>query len=186
MPEILTYKESEQFNSKILLQESRTLIKSHAYNQLNFQRSQKNVFLSYSSKDSSHIPFIIKVLTGHGGKPYLDKGDERLPKTPSAETARVLKEAIIDCPKLVVFVTTNTKDSRWIPWELGIGEGTKKNEAIALFPVAERATETSWLEQEYLGLYRRIVWGKLQGYPKELWMVYNHKTDTATRLVDWF
>ncbi|AJG12530.1 hypothetical protein RK21_01022 [Pseudomonas plecoglossicida] len=36
-----------------------------------------------------------------------------------------------------------------------------------------------------MGLYPRIVWGKLKGYPNELWMVYTEKTNTAETLESW-
>lgn len=183
-PSILTYKELDKFNLD-LLNESKTIIKSSTYNQLNFDKGANSVFLSYSSKDSDKIPFIIKVLRKHGGLPYIDKGDNRLPETPSVKTARILKDAIINCKRLVVFVTTNSKDSKWIPWELGIGDGAKTNLDVALFPAAEKAYDTKWIEQEYLGLYRRITWGELEGYEEKLWMVYDHINNKAVRLVDW-
>lgn len=184
MPSILTFDKLKKYNSKII-NESTNLIKSSRYNSLNFRESTKNVFLSYSSKDFEYLPFIIKTLKNHGGIPYIDKGDDRLPNPPSVETARVLKNAIKSCKRLVVFVTTNSKDSKWIPWELGIGDGAKTNYDIALFPTTENKYETSWLEQEYLGLYSRIVWGLINGYEKELWMVHNHKENTATPLKNW-
>ena len=68
----------------------------------------------------------------HGGVPYIDKGDNRLPKIPSVKTAKVLKEAIKSCRRLIVFITTNSKESKWIPWELGIGDGAKTNDLGAL------------------------------------------------------
>jgi len=72
-----------------------------------------------------------------------------------------------------------------IPWELGLADGQKSASSVALFPVVETATETKWAEQEYLGLYRRILWGTLEGYDKQVWMVYDHHTNTATHLRKW-
>lgn len=184
MSEILTYEELKGYNNSIL-NESTQIFKSAMYDEAEYKYYPKNVFLSYSSKDSELIPWIVKLLRGHGGNPYIDKGDKRLPETPSVETAKVLKDAIISCKRLIVFVTTNSKESRWIPWELGIGDGAKSNNDIAIFPTANSAYETKWLEQEYLGLYRRIVWGKLKGYDKNVWMVYNYRNNTATELNQW-
>lgn len=86
---------------------------------------------------------------------------------------------------MVVFVTTNSKDSNWVPWELGLGDGSKSNYEIALFPSVEKSNETEWLEQEYLGLYNRIVFGGLEGYDKDVWMVYNYQKKSATELSKW-
>lgn len=179
MPIMVTFNEMNDFlnkdlnNNKILLENA----------QINLEA--KNTFLSYSSKDSKYVPYVIKILESHGAKVYIDKGDDRLPNPPSVKTAAILKSSIHKCKKMVVFVTTNSKDSKWIPWELGLGDGTKTYDNVALFPSAENSYETTWLSQEYLGLYKRIVWGKINGYDKELWMVYNHHDNTATPLKDW-
>ena len=185
MPSILTFSELKRNNEQIRLDESTRLIKSAESRFRNFSSTRQNPFLSYSSKDEDSIPWIVSLLVSHGANPYIDKGDARLPKPPSIETATILKERINSCPKLVVFVTKNTKDSIWVPWELGIADGSKGNSNIAIFPVGENSYEKDWIEQEYLGLYQRIVKGKLQGYDNELWMVYSHWNNTASRLQDW-
>lgn len=185
MPSILTFSELRNFNEKIRLDESTRVIKSSESRYRMFSSTRQNPFLSYSSKDEESIPWIVNLLISHGGNPYIDKGDARLPKPPSISTATVLKERINSCPKLVVFVTKNTKDSIWVPWELGIADGSKGNSNIAIFPVGENSYEKDWVEQEYLGLYQRIVWGKMKDYEKELWMVYSHWDNTAYRLEDW-
>ena len=64
----------------------------------------------------------------------------------------MLRNTIQKCRKFVVFVTTNSKESKWIPWELGLGDGTKTNSNVALFPSAKYSDEESWLNQQYLGL----------------------------------
>ncbi|APG86730.1 hypothetical protein SAMCFNEI73_pB0013 (plasmid) [Sinorhizobium americanum] len=43
----------------------------------------------------------------------------------------------------------------------------------------------SWADWEYLGLYHRIVWGKHKNYGKEIWMVLDQRTFTATELSAW-
>lgn len=184
MPDILTYDELKQF-SESALRESMTIMKSSHVQDSMFSQSRGSVFVSYSSKDSEYLPGVAKLLKNHGGDPYVDVGDERLPKKPSSETARLLKDAIVKCRRLVVFVTTHSMESKWVPWELGLADGAKTHTDVALIPAADRAQETSWTEQEYFGLYQRIVWGRLQGYDKELWMVFDHAYNTAIRLHDW-
>ena len=109
-------------------------------------------FVSYSSKDSEYLPYVLKILVNHGANPYIDKGDQRLPSPPSSKTAEVLKDTIKKSKKMVVFVTSNSKDSKWIPWELGLGDGMKTKEHIVIFPSAEKSYETEWLEQEYFDI----------------------------------
>jgi len=184
MPKILTYSELKNYN-RDNLNESTEIMKKARYSSVNFSQSDKNVFLSYSSKDSELLPGIVKLLEKHGGDPYIDKGDETLPEKPSVETAEILKDSINKCKNFILFVTTNSIESKWIPWELGLGDGTKKNNDIAIFPTGEKSYETTWTEQEYLGLYRKIMFGKLEGYEKEVWMVHNNQNNTATELSKW-
>ncbi len=145
----------------------------------------KNTFLSHSSKDNELVPAAVLVLENHGGKVYVDLGDERLPQNPSLETAQILRDTVRELRRFVLLVSPNSKASNWIPWELGLADGQKTQSAVAVFPVVQYVTETRWTEREYLGLYPRVVWGKLQGYEKKLWLVYNHHRNTAERLSDW-
>ncbi len=146
----------------------------------------KNTFLSHSLKDNALVPGVVLILQNHGAKVYVDLGDDRLPQNPSVETAQVLRSAVRSTRRFVLLVSPNSKGSKWIPWELGLADGQKFQDSVALFPVVQSARECSWAEQEYLGLYRRITWGKLNGFNDEVWMVYDHHTKTATELAQWF
>ena len=183
MSRIITLSEMKSYINKNITA-SKQLFESSSLSLENYN-NQPYTFVSYSSKDSEYLPYILKILTNHGAKPYVDKGDDRLPNPPSFETAKILKDTIKNSKKMVVFVTTNSKDSNWIPWELGLGDGSKSNYEIAIFPSVEKSYETEWLEQEYLGLYNRIVFGKLEGYSDDVWMVYNHQTNKARHLKEW-
>lgn len=145
----------------------------------------KNVFLSYSRADSEFLPTIIMILKNHGATVYVDFSDHRIPSEVSAATAAILRDSMRKCSRLVLFVTTRSKDSRWIPWELGLGDGFHNQENVALFPAADLATEITWAEREYLGLYRRIVWGRIAGDHEDSWIVLNHLDNTALPLRRW-
>lgn len=148
------------------------------------RREGKNVFLSHSSKDAKYLPLIIHILENHGGSVYVDVKDDELPKEPSLETARILRSNLRECRKFVLFVTTNSKDSKWIPWELGIGDGEKRPSNVALFPAAPHVWDQQWAKQEYLGLYDRMLWGNFAGSSPE-WIVYNHHDNSGVRLSEW-
>lgn len=148
-------------------------------------RTGKTVFLAHSSKDKKQLPAVISILENHGGLVYVDKDDERLPESTNRETAEILRSTIKGCRRFVSFVTTNSKDSRWVPWELGLADGEKGSLAVALFPTAETAFEQKWSEQEYLGLYKRIVWGKIEGWENPGWIVWDHVKNTKTGLRRW-
>jgi len=146
---------------------------------------RKDTFLSHSSKDAQYLPGVISLLENHGASVYCDLEDERMPKSPNPETAAIVKSQIKQSDRLVVFVTTNSKDSKWVPWELGLGDAKLAPKNVALLPSATRGDDQHWAKQEYLGLYRHIVHGTMIGEPNPLWMVYDYRTNKATKLGDW-
>ena len=149
-------------------------------------KAGKTVFLSHSSNDEEHLPAVIAILENHGGHVYVDSEDERLPTTPNRETAEILRGTVNSCRRFVLFVTTNSKDSKWIPWELGLADGEKGQWPVALFPTAEKSYEQKWSQTEYLGLYQRIVWGKIEDVTQDdAWIVLNHEKNTAITLRRW-
>jgi len=147
--------------------------------------TKADVFLSHSSLDKEALPKAIGFLEAHGAKVYIDKVDKELPKKTSAGTGVKLKERISQCPKFIVFVTANSKNSRWIPWELGIADEKKKLPNVALLPDVGSQTNAGWPEQEYLGLYPRIVLNTFKGQSAPVWMVLDHHNNTGTELSKW-
>ena len=149
-------------------------------------KTNKTVFLSHSSKDKEYLPAVISILQNHGGKVYVDSQDDRLPNNPNRETADILRDTVKTCRRFVLFVTTNSNDSKWIPWELGLADGEKGSYSVALFPSSVTSYDQRWAEVEYLGLYRRIVWGKIQGEMDENgWIVLDHEKNSAVKLRKW-
>lgn len=142
-------------------------------------------FLSHSSKDKDLVLGAILVLEGHVAQVYIDEVDPEMPPYTNTETAAILKSRIRQSKKFVLLTSKNSKESRWVPWELGVADGYKDLGNIALFPSSDAPYNMSWADWEYLGLYHRIVWGMHQNYPKAIWMVLNQRTNTATELSEW-
>lgn len=150
------------------------------------QRSPSgSTFLSHSTKDADLLPAVIRLLERHGALVYVDKKDESLPPYTSRETAQVLRERIQQSRKFILFTTKNSKDSRWVPWELGVADGHRRPPNVAILPGVDTAGERAWAEQEYLGVYDRIVHGKIKGRVDPCFMVYNQERNTATELGSW-
>jgi len=177
MPDFLTFSQISGLQKSSYLSEAAFKMRA--------SKEGKNIFLSHSSKDKQYLSGVVKLLEDHGGAVYIDEGDSRLPQKPSKETAAILRDTIQNIKRFVLFVTTNSKDSTWIPWELGLGDAYKTLSSVALLPTAERASDQVWAEQEYLGLYRRIVWGQLEGESGPCWLVYDHIANTAEKLNKW-
>lgn len=180
MAEFITRAELRAFAAKKSLTEQAELRKS-----ARDRAPEGSTFLSHSSKDDELVVGATLILEGHGAHVYTDEVDPEMPPYTTDETADLLKKRIKQTKKFVLLVTKNSKESKWVPWELGVADGYKGLSKIALFPSADSATDTTWAESEYLGLYRRIVWGTMIGHTGSLWMVLNHKTNTATPLRRW-
>jgi hypothetical protein len=144
-----------------------------------------STFLSHSSKDEEYVAGAIVILSAHGAAVYIDKKDETIPPYTNRETARILRDRIRECRKFVMLATTQSKDSKWMPWELGLADGFKSPANTAIFPGVDSTRDTRWAEREYLGIYDRIVWGQLEGYEKPLWMVWDHSANKAVTLTHW-
>ncbi len=145
----------------------------------------KIVFLAHSSMDEEYLKGVIKFFKDRDAPVYIDKGDKNLPVTPSPITAEILKNNINACPRFVVLVSLNSKNSKWIPWELGLADGLKRYDYVALLPITPSSDEEIWAQQEYLGLYPKIRYGQLGDYHSEVWMVFNPKTNSAWLLENW-
>ena len=150
-----------------------------------YTREGKAVFLSHSSADNDLVPGAVSILEGHGGKVYVDKKDPALKEMEMVDIANRLRSAVRTCRKFVLLVTPRSKDSKWIPWELGLGDGANSDANVALFPSAETLFEQQWSEQEYLGLYQRIIWGNFGEEEKGQWIVLDHRKNTGTKLEEW-
>lgn len=174
MPNYATYSDLESIIAKS--HRSVTILEKSLAN--------KSLFLSHSSKDRTLLPGVLSILEGHGASVYVDVLDDELP-SPSPEMSQRLKDAVGSCRRFVLFVTPNSKQSIWIPWELGLADGSKGLSSVALFPASPTALEVKWSEREYLGLYRRIVWGTLRGESQPSWLVWDHTKNTASKLSTW-
>ena len=142
-------------------------------------------FLSHSSRDSELLVGAIRLLEGHGASVYVDKKDASLPPYTNKETASGLKGRIHQSRKFVLLASNNSKDSRWVPWELGIADEHKGMDRVAILPAVESNADTAWTSWEYLGLYDRIVWGDLKGESEKVWMVLDSRENTAFKLSTW-
>src|ERR1700730_13294822 len=145
----------------------------------------KTVFLSHASAARDLVPGATLILENHGGSVYVDDRDPSVAGSNIVNIADHLRRVIKKTQKFVMLATPRSKDSKWIPWELGLGDGVHGPSEVALFPSAETALDFEWAEQEYLGLYRRILFGDHQSYDKKIWMVIDHRTREAVSLSRW-
>jgi hypothetical protein len=143
---------------------------------INASSADVSIFLSHSHKDKDSIQPAIAFLRSHGVSVYVDWMDEGMPDVVSGETARKIKEKIRQQKKFLVMVTENSKDSRWVPWELGFADPVKGMNHIASFPIAEK---TDFTQNEYMKIYPKIY------YVSSTWYVWQDDPTKLTKLTDW-
>lgn len=149
--------------------------------------SKTTVFLSHSHKDADIIESAIAFLLSVGVLVYVDWLDPTMPQTTSGETATKVKNKIVECQKFVVLLSENSKDSKWVPWELGYADGEKANQDIAIMPI-KRSFYTSDAEfngLEYMHLYRRITIGTLEATGREVPSIFPPDMTSGTTVESW-
>jgi hypothetical protein len=122
--------------------------------------SHKNydVFLSHSIADAEIILGVKLLLEDKGLKVYVDWiEDSKLDRSKvNAATAEILRHRMRSCKSLIYVHSTNSGQSKWMPWELGFFDG--HNGAVAMLPVTQ-SEQNDFDGQEYLGLYPNVEEG---------------------------
>ena len=147
------------------------------------QTLNKVVFLAHSSKDKACLRLVEEFFKSFDAGIYPDEGDKNLPVIPAHQTVQMLKGNIFTYPRLVILVSPNSKDSNWIPWELGLADGLKGVSKVALLPITPDPDGEEWALQEHLGLYPLIYLESVDG--SMLWRVYDPKDKKAWKLKFW-
>jgi hypothetical protein len=139
-------------------------------------RSSFHIFLSHSYLDKELIEGISDHLESVGYSVYVDwKEDSQLSReNVTREAAVVVRKRITQSSSLFFATTDRSKESRWMPWELGYMDGKKGKSAI--LPIAlDSDSSDQFKGQEYLGIYPYIATGTLDGQEK-LWVHEDAKT----------
>ncbi len=117
---------------------------------------ETTVFLSHSHNDREWIQPTVQLLQRAGVRVYVDWLDEEMPKNVSQETAERLKKKIEDHHKFILLATRNSKESKWVPWELGYADRTKTLDHLAVLPVTALGG-WSFEGTEYVEIYPKII-----------------------------
>lgn len=117
-----------------------------------------DIFLSHSVKDAAAILRLAKVLESQGLSVYVDWiVDKQLDRSKvTTTTARIIRERLKASKSFLMALTSNSTQSSWVQWELGLGDG-QKNGKVAILPlVTNDEIDPDFYKQEYLGLYPYI------------------------------
>ncbi len=78
------------------------------------------VFISHKNTDSELARRVATRVRYNGLDIYLDTIDDALAKD-GPELADLLLRRMSECDQLIAVVSNQTKDSWWVPWEIGVG-----------------------------------------------------------------
>ena len=78
------------------------------------------VFVSHQRKDSSLASHVASQIQLNGLDTYVDVIDDALVKD-GHQLANHLLARMSECQQLMAVVSTATKESWWVPWEIGVG-----------------------------------------------------------------
>lgn len=111
------------------------------------------VFLSYRREDKVYIVPVVEFLKNNGVNVYIDYLDESL-EDDNTRVAGQLRTRIGNCKKFISLATPNSSKSKWMPWELGLGDRIVNYENVAVLPITHN--ENVWGDQEYGAIYGKI------------------------------
>lgn len=78
------------------------------------------VFISHKDSDSELAERVARRVRYNGMDTYLDTIDDALAKD-GPDLADLLLARMSSCQQLIAVVSSQTKDSWWVPWEIGVG-----------------------------------------------------------------
>lgn len=134
-----------------------------------------DVFLSHSYLDKEDVKGIYYLLTNLGFKVYVDWiVDPNLDRNNVTKaTVEVIRARMKSSKSLIVAISDNANNSKWIPWELGFMDGLTQK--CAIMPVSVNNNSTSFQGKEFFSVYPHIIqWENRLGVDK-LWILEESK-----------
>lgn len=113
----------------------------------------RTAFLCHSHQDRTLVLGLLQLFREQGLNLYVDWMDSEMPATTNGDTARKIKNKIVEADLFLFLATPNSLASRWCPWEIGYADGKKRHESIFVIPTTEHGTNYG---NEYVDIYRRI------------------------------
>lgn len=146
--------------------------------------NERMIFLSYRREDRSWVAGIVRFLKSLGVSVYIDYLDETLEDKTSEEIAGKLRNRIGKCAKFICLATPNSTKSKWMPWELGLGDRIVNYKNVAVLPLTNDANY--WGDQEYGSIYGRIQSNYSFNISDSNDWVIQYPNGAKIKLKDWF
>lgn len=143
-----------------------------------------DIFLSHAFVDADYILMLHDFLTEIGYTVFVDwiEAPELDRSNITKDTAEELRKAMKKSESLLFAVSSNSGNSKWMPWELGYADALHGK--VAVIPIGDMETiEEAYDGQEYLGLYPYVTRNSNGQGQSQLWI--NWATDECVTLTDW-
>ena len=139
------------------------------------------VFLSYRREDKIYVAPVVEFLKKNGVKLYIDYLDDSL-EDDNTKVAEQLRTRVAKCKKFISLATPNSSKSKWMPWELGLGDRIVNYENVAVLPLT--TNEDRWGDQEYGAIYGRIEGYRYYSLNYESWHII-YPNGEKVSLMEW-
>ena len=118
------------------------------------RRTSHDIFLSHNHLDKEAVLGLKTHLEAQGYSVYVDsESDPQLdPQQVNNTTVEVVRSRLRSCRSILYATSENAEESKWMAWELGLGDGLDKK--VAVVPV--KGTPGSLVTREFLLVYPEI------------------------------
>lgn len=115
-----------------------------------------DVFLCHAIRDSELVLGAKRILEQQGFSVYVDWiVDPHMGRdSVSAATADTLRKRMSNSKSLLYLFSNNSRQSRWMPWELGYFDGA--NGTVGILPIVPENEGLDFSKEEYIGLYPKV------------------------------
>ncbi len=125
-----------------------------------------DVFISHSYYDKEDAARLGQLFEDEGYIPFIDwqKTDLQDRSKMDADRAKVLRQVLKNCRFLVFIATSNSEESVWCPWELGIVDASTNGKCFIMPPLDDYLDSDDYKENEYLGIYKELSFDSKFGF----------------------
>jgi len=160
------YKASSRlFEGRNLSEEAHQFLREQKYK----VEKEYDIFLSHSFEDAETIYLLYNYLRSFGWSVYVDWiVDSQLDRqNVTRSTSNLLKLQMARSKTLIYASSQASKESKWMPWELGFFDGHKPNRVAILPIVPDQDKYQSYSGVEYLSIYPYIEKGTVTLWLKD-------------------
>lgn len=149
---------------------------------LGYRTPSKRIFLSYKHEDKSKVVPVVKWLQLKRVNVYIDYLDNELAGKTDVEAAKILRSRIKGADKFILLASNNISGSRWIPWELGLGDGFVSYQNVVRLPLTVAG---NWNSKDYYDIYG-YIYKSDHPYNYDQWYIKYPDSDfNLIKLEDW-